>query len=232
MVRPLAQEPDADRALCALADHHRGPDGDPAIGRRLRVHGAALEHGDTPALGRGDPGHCGADRRLSKLSARSRSRCDPAHRPGAAFAGGRFPARNRPAAARRQAVLLPARSGALGRDQPADRQAVLDRHGRTLGAGRDPHQARRCGDAGVRTAQRRLRVELGNFPAVDGRHVAGAARRRHPVPAQPDPPDPLVVRSGRKLRQGPRGAGLPAARRARGAPRLSGFHRDSSSSLH
>ena len=50
--RALAQELDADRPLCPrAADHHRA-DGGAAVGRRLRVHGAALEHGDAAALGR------------------------------------------------------------------------------------------------------------------------------------------------------------------------------------
>ena len=46
------------------------------------------------------------------------------------------------------------------------------------------------------------------------------------VPAQPDPADPAARRRRRELRQGPRGAGLPAARRARGAPRGARLHRD------
>ena len=108
----------------------------------------------------------------------------------------------------------------------ADRPAVLDRHRRPLVAGRNPHPARRRGDARVRPAQRRLCLELGDFPALDGRHVAGAAGRRHRLPAQPDQADPAACRRRRELRQGPRGAGLPAARRARGAPRRAGLHRD------
>ena len=51
--RRLAQRRDAEGPLRPLAaDHHRA-DGDPAVGRRLRVHGAALEHGDAAALGGG-----------------------------------------------------------------------------------------------------------------------------------------------------------------------------------
>src|SRR5580700_11829674 len=64
-------------------------------------------------------------------------------------------------------------------------------------------------------APRRLRVELGDFPVLDGGHVIGAARRRRAVPAQPDPPDPHLGGRGGKFRQGPRGARLPPARGAR-----------------
>ena len=74
--------------------------------------------------------------------------------------------------------------------------------------------------------QRRLCVELGHLPVLDGRHLAGAAHRRDPVPAQPDPADPAARRRRRELRQGPRGAELPPARRARGAPRGARLHRD------
>ncbi len=88
-----------------------------------------------------------------------------------------FLPRHRDAAAGAEAVLLAARPGAVGGDQQADRPAVLDRHRRPLGAGRDPHPARRHGDARVRAPQRRLCVELGDLPALDGRHLAGAARR-------------------------------------------------------
>ena len=95
-----------------------------------------------------------------------------------------------------------------------------------LGAGRDPHQARRHGDARVRPPQRRLCVELRDLPALDGRHLAGAADRRDPVPAQPDPADPAARRRRRELRQGPRRAELPPARRARGAARGRRLHRD------
>ena len=49
---------------------------------------------------------------------------------------------------------------------------------------------------------------------------------RHPVPAQPDPADPAAGGRRGELRQGPRGAELPSARRARGAPRGGGLHRD------
>ena len=45
------------------------------------------------------------------------------------------------------------------------------------------------------------------------------AHRRHPVSAQPDQADRAARRRRRGVRQGPRGAQLPAARRARGAAR-------------
>ncbi len=101
----------------------------------------------------------------------------------------------------------------------ADRPPVLDRHRRPLGAGRDPRAARQHGDARVRAAQRGLRLEFGDFPALDGRHLAGADRRRHHLPAQPDQADLAAGRRRRKLRQGPRRAEFPPARRARGAAR-------------
>ena len=50
--------------------------------------------------------------------------------------------------------------------------------------------------------------------------------RRGPVPAQPDQADPAAGGRRRKLRQGPRGAELPPARRARSAARGAGVPRD------
>ena len=77
----------AEGALCPrAADHHRA-DGDPAVGGRLRVHGAALERGDAAAVRQRRAGHRGADRHLSRLSAGRRPGADPAHRAGAARAG-------------------------------------------------------------------------------------------------------------------------------------------------
>ena len=145
---------------------------------RLRVHGAALERRHAAAVGRRGAGHRRADRRLSRLSAGRRPAANPPHRAGAARPGGRFPAAQRYAAAGAEAVLLAARSDAVGGTAQADRPAVLDRHRRQIGAGRNPHPARQHGDARVRAAQRSLRVEFGNLPALDGRHLAGAARRR------------------------------------------------------
>ena len=110
-------------------------------------------------------------------------------RAGPARPGGRFPAGRRPAAAGAEAVLLAARPGAVGGNPQADRPAVLDRHRRQLGAGRDPHPARQRRDAGVRPAQRRLCLEFGDLPALDGRHLAGAAR--------PSPSCSCATRSGR-----------------------------------
>ena len=97
--------------------------------------------------------------------------------------------------------------------------AVLDRHRRPSVAGGNPHPARRCGDARVRAAQRRLRLEFGDLHVLDARHVAGPADRGGAVPAQPDQADPAAGRCRRKFRQGPRGAEFPAARRARSAAR-------------
>ena len=174
----LVQELHAEGPLCPrAADHHRA-DGDAAVGGRLRVHGAALEHGDAAAVGRRWSQDIAALIDVYReLSAGRRHAQHPPHRAGAARPGGRFPAR-------RPTCRRPGRSRSSRcstrrcrrRSAQADRPAVLDRHGRPLGAGRDPHPARRHGDARVRAAQRRLCVELGHLPALDGRHLAGAAR--------------------------------------------------------
>ena len=123
------------------------------------------------------------------------------------------------AAAGAEAVFLAARRGAVGRNPQADRPAVLDRYGRPSVDRRNPHQARRHDHARVRAARRRLRSEFLDLPALDGGDLAGGARRRHPVPAQPDPADRAACRRRRSVRQGPRGAEFPSARRARSAAR-------------
>ena len=76
----------------------------------------------------------------------------------------------RHAAAGAEAVLLAARPDAVGGDPQADRQAVLDRYRRQVGAGRDPRAARQHGAARLRAPQRRLRVEFADLPVLDGRH--------------------------------------------------------------
>ena len=113
-------------------------------------------------------------------------------------------------------LLDQALSGEIGADR--QRPFWIDTVGRS-NADRNPHPARQRRDARLRAAQPRLCVELAHLPALDGRHLAGAARRRDPVPAQPDPADPAARRRRRSLRQGPRGAEFPPARRARGAAR-------------
>ena len=210
----------AEGALCPCAAHHHRPDGDPAVGRRVRLHGAALEHGDAAVVRRGHPGHRRRDRSAQGLSAGPRLYGTASHRPGPARPRGRFPAGHRDAADRTEAVLLAARPGAFGGGPQADRPAVLDRHGRPLEPGRDQDPARRRRDACLRATQCRLCVEFGNLPVVDGRHLAGADHGRDPVPAQSDPPDPAPHRSGRELRQRSRSAELPgrAAPRRCGAP--------------
>jgi two-component system osmolarity sensor histidine kinase EnvZ len=75
-----------------------------------------------------------------------------------------------------EALLLHPRRGALRRDPPADRPAVLDRHGGAFQPHRDPHPPRRRRDAGDRAAQPGLCLELAHLPRVDGRLVHGAAR--------------------------------------------------------
>ena len=147
----LVQALHAEGALRPRAAHHHRADGDPAIGRRLRVHGAALEDGDAPPVRRGG-------RRTSRRSSTSiesypqdadnaQLRRIAQERLGLVV---EFLPVDRHAAAGPEAVLLAARPGAVGRAAQADRPAVLDRHGRPLGAGRDPHPARQRGDARVR----------------------------------------------------------------------------------
>ena len=70
------------------------------------------------------------------------------------------------------------------------------------------------GVAGFRAAQPGLCLEHPHLPAVDGRHVAGAADDRHPLPAQPDPADHPARRSRRKFWQGPAAAARTSARAA------------------
>ena len=217
---------DADRALCPRAADHDRADGGAAVGGGVRVHGAALEHGDAAAVGRRGAGHRQPDRRLQGLPAGQGPRAAAAHRPAAAAAGGRFPPRRRHAAARPEAVLLAARPDAVGAAWPADRQAVLDRYRRPLQPGGNPHPARRRRDAHLRPAQRRLCLEFGDLHLLDARHLVDPADRRGAVPAQPDQADPAAGGRRRKLRQGPRGAELPAPRRARSAPRRAGVPRD------
>ncbi len=219
---------DADRALCPCAADHDRADGGASVGGGVRVHGAALEHGDAAAVGRGGAGRRRPDRRLQGVSAGQGPRAVAAHRPATARAGGRFPARRRHAAAGPETVLLAARPVALGAARPADRQAVLDRYRRPLQSGGNPHSARRRGDAGVRPAQRGLCLEFGDLPVLDGRHLVDPVDRRGVVPAQPDQADPAPRRCRRKLRQGPRSAEFPSPRRARGAPRRTGVPRDES----
>src|SRR6185312_13269930 len=108
LVRALAEKPDADRPLRPRAADHHHPDGGAAVGGRLRVHGAPLEHRDTAAFGGRDTGHLGADRHLPKLSAGSRAdyaaaRCVAASRPV-----GRFPACVGIAATGAEAIFLAA----------------------------------------------------------------------------------------------------------------------------
>ena len=76
--------------------------------------------------------------------------------------------------------------------------------------------SRRARAARLRAAQPRLCLELAHLPALDGRHVAGAARHRAPLPAQPDQADPDAGRGRRAVRQGPSGRAISGrAARAR-----------------
>ena len=118
---------------------------------------------------------------------------------------GRLPSRDAIAAAGPEAILLAARRDVVRRDPQADQAAVLDRHGRPFLDRGNPHQARRHDHAGVCAARRRLRFNSMDFPAVDGRHLAGRAHHRHFVSAQPDPPHRASLPTPRK----------PSARAAR-----------------
>ena len=73
--------------------------------------------------------------------------------------------------------------------------------------------------ARLRQARRCLRSQFLDLPGLDGGDLARRARHRDRLPAQSDPADRAACRRRRSLRQGPRGAELPAARRARSAPR-------------
>ena len=124
------------------------------------------------------------------------------------------------AAARAEAVLLAARSGAVA-TRSASRSA--GRSGSTPSAARRSSRSasssttRSCGSSPA--AADAYDVELRIFLLWMVGDLARAARRRHPVPAQPDPADPAAGRRRRELRQGPRGAEFPPARRARSAAR-------------
>ena len=84
----------------------------------------------------------------------------------------------RPAAARAEAVLFAARPAAVA--SRSDGRSAGRSGSTPSGAqpGRDPHPARRRRDARVRAAQRRLRVEFADLPALDGRHLLDPADRR------------------------------------------------------
>ena len=155
-LHPLAQEHTAEGALCPRAAHHHRADGGAAVGRRLRVHGAALEHGQRRPLRGGDAGHRGADRRLQDLSAGRRPRATRAASPRSGSGSSsiscprrscRRPARSRSSRCSTRRCPTRSASRSAGRSG-STRSAALDR--------RDPHQARRHGHARVRAAQRRL----------------------------------------------------------------------------
>src|SRR3569623_1131644 len=129
MVRPQPQGADAERALRARAAHHHRADGDSAVGSGVRVHGAALEHGDAASVGGGGAGHLRADRCLQDLPARQGSGAAAPHRPEPPRPRGGFPAAQRYAAAGPEAVLLAAGSSAVAATEPSDRPPVLDRYG-------------------------------------------------------------------------------------------------------
>ena len=126
-----------------------------------------------------------------------------------------------------KAVLLDPRRCPFRRDHPPDQPPVLDRHGRQFQHRRGPHPARGQGAARLRAPQPGLCLQHPHLPDLDGRHLAGAADDRHPLPAQPDPADPDAGRGRRKLRQGPADAArFPPARRRGGAPRRLCLHPD------
>jgi hypothetical protein len=105
-------------------------------------------------------------------------------------------------------------------------QALSEEIRKQVGAGRNPHPARSYRDAGVRAAQRGLRLQFGDLPDLDGRHVIDLDCGGHHLPAQSDQADPAAGRRRRKLRQGAGSAQLPPAWRARGAAGGGRLHRD------
>ena len=134
----------AEGPLRPLAAHHHHAGRAAAGAGRLRLHGAPLAGGDRAPVG-GDGRRHRRDRRHDRdlpagRQVRPRSPRIATDRFGLEH---RHPAARAPAAGRAEAVLLAARPRALARDHPADRQAVLDRHGRPLQPRRDPHPARR-----------------------------------------------------------------------------------------
>ena len=214
-----ARRAGAEGPLCPRPHHHHRADRAAGKRGRVRLHGAALEPGDAAAVGGHGARHRRGHRHLREQRVQRRHR--QAGRDGAEPVRpvDRGAAAGRPADHPAQAVLRSARPRAVGRDAQPRQAPVLDRHGRPDAARGDPRQARQRHPALHRPARADLRLQLAHLPDVDGRHVGGAADRRHPVPAQPDPPDPAAGRGGRRVRQGPaRAARLPPARRPRGAP--------------
>ena len=192
-----------------------------ADGGSVRVHGAALEHGDAAAVGRRGAGHRQPDRRLQDLSAGQGSGAVAPHRAAPAARGG-FPARSatRPLAGAKTVLLCCStrrfRCSLAGRLH--DRSGSIPSAAPTRG---NPHPARRRGDAHLRPAQRGLCLEFGDFYLLDAGDVVDSADRCGIVPAQPDQADPAPGRRRRKLRQGAarRRISAPAARGKRAAPR-------------
>ena len=152
-IEPLAQERDAEGPLCArAADHHRA-DGGPAVGGRLRVHGAALEPGDAAAVRRRGAGHRRADRRLQRLSAGRRPRADAhaSRRTGSAWWSISCPSTRCRRRGRSRSSRCSTRRCRTKSRKQIGRPFWIDTVGQ-LGAGRNPHPARQRGDARVRAA--------------------------------------------------------------------------------
>ena len=192
--------------------------------RRLRVHGAPLATGDAPAVGGDRARHRRADRHLRRAT-RRRTITRSSSRSRATGSNCRCRSCRRAICPTpRPKPFFDLLDRALSDEIRTQVQApVLDRHGRPIAPRRDPRQARQRHPALRRHALADLCLELAHLPVVDGGLVGHPADGRDPVPAQSDPSDPAARRSGRRLRQGPAGAGrFPPARRARGAP---GGHR-------
>ena len=154
---------------------------------------------------------------IGELSEQRRLRQPHPHRAGPPGAEGRHPAAGPAAGAWPEAVLLDPRRMRSARKSPRqiNRPFWID----TVGNSNIIEiriQLEEQGAAGLRAAQPGLCLQHPYLPALDGRHVAGAADDRDPLPAQPDPADHPAGRGRREFRQGPADA---AATSARAAPR-------------
>ena len=203
------------------ADHHRA-DGDAAVGCRLHVRRAAMEHGQaTPVLG-GDARNRDADRRLSRLIRKTliALSSDASRRIGSALSSTSCPRRN----CRRRARSRSSRSSIQTLSEEIRKQIgppVLDRHGRPLVDRRNPHPARQHVMRVFARAQRTPTPRTRRSFCCGWWHVARAADHRHPVPAQSDQADRAACRRRRELsaRAGRCRTSVRAARARCGAPR-------------
>ena len=141
------------------------------IGGRVRVHGAALEHGDAAAVRRRGAGH----RRLIDVYKGYPQDKDRAQLRRIAqrlqLVVDFLPVGDMPPPGPKPFFSLLDQTLSVQLGRQIGRPFWIDTVG-TLQPGRNPHPARRRGDARVRAAQRRLRLEFGDFHVLDARHLA------------------------------------------------------------